>query len=124
MYPNKPFFSNNFKVVIFTLFSILIVNTATAQKNTERFCRLEVIYKSAHKQAISINYGNKQDFKTLNDTTTIIKLDSVNNFENDIDAINYMSKLGWSFTGVFSLTRNLGPEIYVYIFRKTYEITK
>jgi hypothetical protein len=123
MYPKKQnarFFLKNAKVLIAVLFILITTNTAIAQKKVERFCRLDVIFRTETKSKIFLNYGDKQDFLALNDSTTLVNLEKVNNFNNDIDAINYMTKLGWSYTK----TAGLGQFRYECFFRKIYDATK
>ncbi|MFL9485696.1 hypothetical protein ACI6Q2_23135 [Chitinophagaceae bacterium LWZ2-11] len=76
--------------------------------------------KTAHSATVSVNYGSKQEFLDLNDTTTLTDLDKVNNFTNDVDAINYMNKLGWACIRIIGLSQFR----YECFFQKTYEITK
>ncbi|MGF7079649.1 hypothetical protein [Mucilaginibacter sp. UYCu711] len=115
----EPGVPNYFKLFTIILINIFVFNTAIAQNKVEKFCRLTVIWKSEHRQLISINYGDKKDLLDSNNPSIINKLDSINNFTNDINAINYMSKLGWSFKKIVSISQFT----YVCYFRKIYELT-
>ena len=117
---NKRFFSGSLQVSFFLLLSLALINSASAQKKVERFCKLDIFLPSEHKANVSVNYGDRREFLQLTDSATLVELDKVNNFKNDVDAINYMNKLGWSCVQIVGLNQFR----YECFFKKAYETSK
>ena len=105
------------KIICIVLFANTIFSTANAQSKTERFCKIFVSYRTEKRQNISVDYGNIADYSTLKDSAIITGLEKVKNYNNDVDALNYMNRLGWEFVKIVSV----GSLQYVCFFKKTFE---
>ncbi len=103
------------------IFCFASVSLATAQNKLEMYCKVNVAGKKNGTEKIVIDYGKDQIFS---DTSMATKLGKVNTFHNSIDALNYMSSLGWEYITTTSPVRYVSYAplyTYVYLFKKTSE---
>lgn len=79
---------------------IFFMSSSDAQKKFI-FCKVEFI--NGYKQHPRISYGTlSYSSKLINDSSTLKKLEFVNTLDDEIDIINYMSKIGWDFDKVLA----------------------
>ncbi|MCA6441290.1 MAG: hypothetical protein ACRC0I_08375 [Sediminibacterium sp.] len=97
-------------------FFLLASSNASAQQNHFIVCRMS-INNSRSKIKITIDYGDKEIFSLLKDTSFLSKTDSVVNYRNEADAIRYFMNLGWEIVGITSTATGLNSNLYYdYIF--------
>lgn len=106
-------------LLISFIFCFASVSLATAQNKVERYCKISVFDKKNGTEKIVIDFGKDQIFS---DTSMATKLGKVNAFHNSIDALNYMSSLGWEYVNTTSAVASYAPYYnYVYLFKKDSE---
>lgn len=108
--------------LIVVLVAILIVLNVSAQKPIELFCKISIAQAKRGIELINIDYGANDNFKIFRDSLIIINLRKVIVLDNQIDAFNYMSSLGWECINIVSvITPHPFPyDKFVCIFKKTF----
>ena len=109
--------------LIVVLVAILIVLNVSAQKPIELFCKISIAQAKRGIELINIDYGANDNFKIFRDSLIIINLRKVTLLDNQIDAFNYMSSLGWECINIVSVIITPHPFSYdkfVCIFKKTF----
>ncbi len=102
------------------LFCFVSSSVIWAQKKAELFCQLYVFGSDREKNKIHLDYGNKNHFYRIKDSTALSKLDSVKKFSNGIDAIDYLKEEGWEIVSISATKYNLWYTTVVY-FKKEFE---
>ncbi len=105
----------------FFIFMVLS-HYAGAQNKIERFCKITVYLKGVHKgDEVIADYGKKDNFSMLGDTTVVSSLEKVNDFKNSIDALDYMNSLGWKLVNIISFAEAHGYDEFLCFFKKEFE---
>ncbi len=65
---------------------------------------------------VRLEYGQADSLFSFKDSTVLINLKKVNDLHTRTDAINYMTKLGWTLTGMTQY-RNF----HYFYFRKSFD---
>jgi hypothetical protein len=81
------------KLFFTTTLIIFAVSFVFAQEKIEKYCEVSVEGGRVH-----MNFGNPQMY--FRDSAVKAGLLEVNHFNNSVDVLNYMSKLGWTFVTV------------------------
>jgi hypothetical protein len=89
------------KKFLISIVLVLSITQLVAQQNRFILCKMSIT-KYSGKQKIKIDYGDKDMFSLLNDTSFLSKTDSVVNYKNETDAIRYFKNLGWEMLGITS----------------------
>ena len=108
-------------IVVFV--TILFVVNVSAQNPIELFCKISISQAKHGIDLINIDYGAIDNFKIIKDSFIIINLRKVNLLNNQIDAFNYMSSLGWDCINIVSVITQNHPfpyEKFVCIFKKVF----
>lgn len=106
--------------VIFFSFLFLIAGAQQTEKNqsktTYRFCEIIIQDGFVHNRNVSVDYG--QSLKLLGNRRLTDKEGNDLKFNSVVDALNYMSKLGWEYFQVYTIQgAGTGSEAH-YVFRK------
>lgn len=94
------------KKLIFVMFSFITLNSFCQHYTYAEIRGIQKI--KIDNLTILINYGQK--------------LDSITQFKNMVEALNFMSGKGWEFVQAYSVP-NMGIILYIYIIRKKNEVT-
>ena len=106
--------------LILVIVAILIVLNVSAQKPIELFCKISIGQAKRGIDLINIDYGANDNFNIFRDSLIIINLRKVNLLDNQIDAFNYMSSLGWECINIVSVITQYHQFPYdkLYVFSK------
>lgn len=109
------------KILIFLSICLFFsVEVVIAQNKTQMFCKI-IITPAKNGENITIDYGKRSTYSFINDTTILAKMEKINGFNNDMDALNYMTSLGWELIKAFPLVRTYSTEKYIYLFKKEFK---
>jgi len=100
------------KLIIPFVAFLSVINICFGQEKIEKYCEITVI-----SQRVSINIGNPNAY--FRDSTLKNTLLSLNKFNNAVDVLDFMSKLGWSLIS----TTVYGPGVRVnhFYFKKVFD---
>jgi len=108
-----------FTIIVFSL-SFLIANAQQIEKSQPktiyRFCEIIAQDGFIHNGYVAIDYG--QALKILGNRKLTDKDGREMKFNSVVDALNYMSKLGWEYFQVYTIQGTPTSSEAHYVFRK------
>lgn len=116
--PARASASRSIAILLFTC--MMSVGAIAQVHHVDRYCKIRVTYIRRNEQDIKVDYGKGDNFSLFNDSTIINGLQGVTLYRNDIDAMNYMSSLGWDLIQVVHMELEFGRDNYICFFRKTF----
>jgi hypothetical protein len=104
-----------------TVFIVLLAYAGSAQK-VNKFCEISTSSKSFNKGVnVSIDVGNDTSLFSFKDKTIKEKLFLVTRYSNVIDALNYMSELGWTLVNTVSNETSGSTFRTTFYFKKVFD---
>ena len=108
-------------IILLVILITLLVGLASAQTKIDKYCQVLVGNKNyvlyTKKSQVIISFGQKKELFSFKDTSVLQQLKLVNNLTTETDALNYMSKLGWTLVNIHAIT-NVWEVIY---FKKQFD---
>ena len=92
------------------LSALALVATLTLSAQTKVFCEIVEQSKYNKKVKIIIDFGQERE-KSKNKQTIVDESGNPIQFNSKIDALNYMSTLGWEFVQAYTITRGSNGDI-------------
>lgn len=96
------------KRLLLSAFTLLAVFNLSAQSKV--FCEIVEQSKYNKKVKIIIDFGQERE-KSKNKQTIVDESGNPIQFNSKIDALNYMSTLGWEFVQAYTITRGSNGDI-------------
>ena len=96
------------KRLLLSAFTLLAVFNLSAQSKV--FCEIVEQSKYNKKVKIIIDFGQERE-KSKNKQTIVDENGNPIQFNSKIDALNYMSTLGWEFVQAYTITRGSNGDI-------------
>ena len=107
-------------IVIFVLFSCLISSAQqvdnSSMKTTYRFCEIIISGGFVHNGYVAVDYG--QPLKVLGKRRLTDKEGVDLKFNSVVDALNYMSRMGWEYFQVYTIQGTPTSSEAHYVLRK------
>ncbi|TKK69272.1 hypothetical protein FC093_08105 [Ilyomonas limi] len=109
------------KRIVITLFFASLAYASSAQK-VEKFCEISTTWKSFNRGVnISIDFGKDSSLFSFKDKTIKKKLLLVTKYTSVVDALNYMSALGWSLVNTTSYESSGSTYRNNFYFKKAFD---
>ncbi|MHA4807021.1 hypothetical protein ACX0G9_02895 [Flavitalea flava] len=104
-------------VLVFSLLGSSYAQTANAQKIV-RYCEIICVQKfTIYKAKIQIDTGAPDPIYSFKDTSVLADLKKVNVFTTRIDAINYMTRLGWELVNT-----SVEGNVHFFLFKRSFDL--
>ncbi|MGN6619243.1 MAG: hypothetical protein ACTHJ5_18855 [Ilyomonas sp.] len=108
--------------LIFTILFILpfLTEAQTDTSKVEQYCEVVATGKLfSRKVSIEISFG---DFQSIwKDNRLRTEEGRLRNFNNIVDALNYMGRIGWKLVNAFPINEGSGNSVYHFYFKKEFD---
>jgi hypothetical protein len=104
----------NYKsLVLVALLSLAFLPPSNAQEKVKKFCTISYGGNYSLWRNPRIDYGQTKRYTPIKDSVFVQKLNRVEAIENFVQALNYMTGLGWKYEGNIPLANSDHPEFRV-----------
>ncbi|HWW42364.1 hypothetical protein [Pedobacter sp.] len=104
----------NYKsLAVIMLLSSAFIYRSNAQEKVKKFCTISYGGNYDLWRNPRIDYGQTKRYTPLKDSVFIQKLNKVEAIENFVQALNYMTGLGWKYEGNIPLADPSRPEFRI-----------
>ncbi|RAJ28572.1 hypothetical protein [Pedobacter cryoconitis] len=103
-------------LVLIALVSFLFILPSNAQVKIKKFCTLTYYSQDLHTP--HIDYGQRRKYSPLKDSAFVHKMEHVESLSNFVQAMNYLTGLGWNYEGNIPTNQSDGNEVVILFSRE------